>query len=45
LVVAHVVLSQAEPIKHAVLMHSGPENQCAIVDGLRRLEPFPFCRK
>jgi hypothetical protein len=45
LVAAHVAMSQAEPVKHAVLMHSGPENQCVIVQGLKRLDPFPFCRK
>ena len=45
LVAAHIAFSQAEPIKHAWLMHSGPENQCPIVEGLKHLEPFPFRRK
>ena len=45
LVAAHVVSSQAEPIKHAWLMRSGPETDCFILRVLRRLEPFPFCRK
>lgn len=40
----HIVLSQAEPIKHAYLLHSGPETMCSILDTLQRMERFPFCR-
>jgi hypothetical protein len=44
LVGLHIVLSQAEPVKHALLMRSGPEGSCVFLDTLRRLERFPFCR-
>jgi hypothetical protein len=40
----HIVLSQAEPVKHALLMKSGPENNCSFLNELKRLERFPFCR-
>jgi len=44
LIALHIVFSQAEPIKHAYLMRSGPETMCSILDGLKRMERFPFCR-
>lgn len=45
LIVLHVAFSQAEPIKHAYLMRSGPESDCVFLNELRRIEPFPFCRQ
>ena len=44
LVGLHIVFSQAEPIKHALLLDSNPQNDCVFLDNLRRLERFPFCR-
>jgi hypothetical protein len=40
----HLVFSQAEPIKHAFLRSDGPESTCVNLNGLKRLERFPFCR-
>jgi hypothetical protein len=42
----HLVLSQAEPIKHAWLMRAGPETKCSILKylGQANLESFSFCR-
>ncbi len=40
----HIALSQAEPVKHAWLMKSGPEGNCVFLNELARLEHFPFCR-
>jgi hypothetical protein len=44
LIALHVAFSQAEPIKHALLLRSGPESKCVVLNGLRGMEPFPFCR-
>jgi hypothetical protein len=44
LIVAHIVISQAEPVKHA-FKQSGPEGACEIPSYyFKRLEPFPFCK-
>jgi hypothetical protein len=40
----HVAFSQAEPIKHALLLRSGPESKCDVLNILRGMERFPFCR-
>jgi hypothetical protein len=40
----HIVFSQAEPIKHALLLRSGPEKNCEFLNNLRHIERFPFCR-
>jgi hypothetical protein len=42
----HIVLSQAEPFKHALLLRSGPETKCSILKNLGQadLERFSFCR-
>jgi hypothetical protein len=40
----HVVFSQAEPIKHAWLRADDPKSTCVILNGLKRIERFPFCR-
>ncbi|MEP7029752.1 MAG: hypothetical protein ABI830_02335 [Pseudolabrys sp.] len=45
LIALHVAFSQAEPVKHALLMRAGPEGNCVFLDSLRRLEPFPFCKR
>lgn len=42
LIALHIVFSQAEPIKHALLLRAGPEQDCAYLDTLRHLK-FPFC--
>jgi hypothetical protein len=44
LIALHIVISQAEPIKEAYLLRSGPETKCSILSDLPRLERFPFCR-
>ena len=44
LIALHVAFSQAEPIKHAFLLRSGAESKCDVLDGLRGMERFPFCR-
>jgi hypothetical protein len=44
LIALHVAFSQAEPIKHAFLLRAGPESKCDILNGLRGMERFPFCR-
>jgi hypothetical protein len=44
LIASHIVLSQAEPIKHS-LMRGGPADKCWILDtNLKQVGPFPFCR-
>jgi hypothetical protein len=43
LIAAHVIVSQAEPVKH-LLKRSGPEGACDIdPDYFKRMERFPFC--
>jgi hypothetical protein len=45
LISAHIVISQAEPVKHA-FKRSGPEGACEIPSYyFKRLEPFPFCKQ
>jgi hypothetical protein len=44
LIALHVAFSQAEPIKHAFLLRAGPETKCDVLNGLRGMERFPFCR-
>jgi hypothetical protein len=44
LIALHIAFSQAEPIKHAFLLRAGPESKCYILNGLRGMERFPFCR-
>ncbi len=43
LIALHVAFSQAEPIKHAWLMRSGPQETCNYLEGMPRLGHFPFC--
>jgi len=43
LIAAHILISHAEPVKHA-FKNSGPEGACNFQSGyFTRLEPFPFC--
>lgn len=42
LIVAHVVLSQAEPVKF-LFSKRGPELLCAVQHDTKRIEPIPFC--
>jgi hypothetical protein len=44
LIALHVAFSQAEPIKHAFLLRATPESKCDVLNGLRGMERFPFCR-
>ena len=44
LIVAHVAVSQAEPVKH-VFKKEGPEVLCGLYHHAKRVEQFPFCRK
>lgn len=44
LIALHLAFSQAEPIKHAFLLRAGPESKCDVLNGLRGMERFPFCR-
>jgi hypothetical protein len=44
LIALHIAFSQAEPIKHALLLRAGPESKCDVLNGLRGMERFPFCR-
>src|SRR5581483_6656605 len=44
LIALHIVFSQAEPVKHALLLRAGPESKCEVLNGLRGIERFPFCR-
>lgn len=44
LIVAHVAVSQAEPVKH-VFKKEGPEVYCGLYHHAKRVEQFPFCRK
>jgi len=44
LIALHVAFSQAEPIKHAFLLRAGPESKCDVLNGLRGMERFPFCK-
>lgn len=43
LVALHVAISQAEPIKHAYLLKDGPQSKCEFLNGLKRIDRFPFC--
>jgi hypothetical protein len=44
LIVLHIAFSQAEPIKHAFLLRSGPEGDCVFLNNFRHMGRFPFCR-
>ena len=44
LIVAHVAVSQAEPVKH-VFKSEGPEVLCGLYHHAKRVEQFSFCRK
>ena len=44
LIVSHVAVSQAEPVKH-VFKKEGPEVLCGLYHHAKRVEPFSFCRK
>ena len=44
LIALHVAFSQAEPVKHAFLLRAGPESKCDVLNGLRGMERFPFCK-
>jgi hypothetical protein len=44
LIALHIAFSQAEPVKHALLLRSGPETKCVVLNGLQRMERFPFCK-
>ncbi|MBI3704900.1 MAG: hypothetical protein HY244_13900 [Rhizobiales bacterium] len=44
LIVAHVAVSQAEPVKH-VFKKEGPEVYCGLYHHAKRVEQFSFCRK
>jgi hypothetical protein len=43
LIALHLAFSQAEPIKHALPMDTGPQGDCIFLDNLRHVQ-FPFCR-
>jgi len=42
LVATHIVLSQAEPVKH-IFKSDGPEKLCDLYGYAKRVEHFPFC--
>lgn len=44
LIVSHVAVSQAEPVKH-VFKKEGPEVLCGLYPHAKRVEQFSFCRK
>jgi hypothetical protein len=44
LMVSHVAVSQAEPVKH-VFKKEGPEVLCGLYHHAKRVEQFSFCRK
>ena len=43
LIVAHILMSQAEPVKH-VFMTGGPEALCDLYGHAKRIERFPVCK-
>jgi hypothetical protein len=42
LIVAHVLVSQAEPVKH-IFRTDGPEVLCGLYRSAKRVEHFAFC--
>ncbi len=44
LIGAHLVISQAEPVKHAFLKSGGPEELCGLYHNARRVERLPVCK-
>ena len=45
LIGAHLIISQAEPIKHAFLKSDGPEVLCGLYHNAKRVEHLPVCEK
>ena len=43
LIAAHILVSQAEPVKHA-FRADGPEELCGLYHHARKVEHFPFCK-
>ena len=43
LIVAHILVSQAEPVKH-VFKTEGPEVLCGLYHNAKRVEHFPYCK-
>ena len=43
LVAAHILVSQAEPVKH-VFKSEGPEVLCGLYHSAKRVEHFPYCK-
>jgi hypothetical protein len=43
LIAAHIIVSQAEPVKHAFLRTEGVEVICGLYHHAKRVERFPFC--
>ncbi|MGH6663697.1 MAG: hypothetical protein ACREB2_02175 [Pseudolabrys sp.] len=43
LIVAHILVSQAEPVKH-IFRTDGPEVWCDLYGYAKRVEHFPFCK-
>ncbi len=43
LIVAHILVSQAEPVKH-IFRTDGPEVLCGLYHNAKRVEHFPFCK-
>jgi hypothetical protein len=44
LIVAHIVVSQAEPVKHAYLKRGGPDVLCGLYHEAKRVEHLPVCK-
>jgi hypothetical protein len=43
LIVAHILVSQAEPVKH-IFRTDGPEALCDLYDNAKRVERFSYCK-
>jgi uncharacterized membrane protein len=43
LIVAHILVSQAEPVKH-IFRTDGPEVLCGLYGSAQRVEHFPYCK-
>ena len=44
LIGAHLIISQAEPVKHAFLKSDGPEVLCGLYHNAKRVERLPVCK-
>jgi hypothetical protein len=44
LIGAHLIISQAEPVKHAFLKSGGPEVLCGLYHNAQRVERLPVCK-